>query len=333
MTRTYREAGVDIKKGEKAILNIEQMVAKTHNKNVLGAPGGFASFYELPQGYQKPVIVSGTDGVGTKLKIAIESGRLDTVGIDLVAMCVNDIITCGAKPLFFLDYLATGKLAEEQFSNIVSGIVKGCELAGIALVGGETAEMPGMYSGDDVDLAGFATGVVEREAIIDGSDLKPGDVVYGLPSSGLHSNGYSLVRYIIEKDMGIKIAELEKRYPDLLDMTLKPTVIYAKKIESMMNKLEIKSMAHITGGGIKNNLERVINKEIDVNIDLSAIPEQEIFKILSQYIDRDEMYRVFNMGIGYIITISEQDAVNINDDNDLIRLGEVVEGKGKVNYV
>jgi len=333
MPRTYKEAGVDIEKGEKTIQNIKEMVLSTHNKNVLNGLGGFSSFYEIPKGYQNPVIVSGTDGVGTKLKIAIETGILDSVGIDLVAMCVNDIITCGAKPLFFLDYLATGKLSEKEFSNIISGIVQGCELAGISLVGGETAEMPGMYLKNDFDLAGFASGIIEKKDIIDGSMLKEGDVIYALPSSGLHSNGYSLVRYVIEKDMGISLNELYKRYPDLLNMIMRPTVIYSKKIQSLMKKIDINTMAHITGGGIKGNLERVIQESLDVHIERSSLPKLEIYKILANYIDEEEMYKVFNMGAGYIIGISENDCRRIEDDKDLIRIGKVKNGNGKVEYV
>ncbi|MFW5782074.1 MAG: phosphoribosylformylglycinamidine cyclo-ligase [Candidatus Muiribacteriaceae bacterium] len=329
---TYKDAGVDIKKGENTVRNIKDMVKSTYSDKVLGGLGGFSGLYELPGGFRNPVLVSGTDGVGTKLRMAIDSGILHTIGIDLVAMCVNDIITCGARPMFFLDYMATGNLDEEAFSEIISGICEGCRIAGVSLVGGETAEMPGMYSGDDFDLAGFAVGIVEKERIITGESVQDGDVLLAFPSSGVHSNGYSLVRHIIKSELGMSLRDFFRQDPDMYRRLLEPTAIYAGDVMKILENTEIRSMAHITGGGLADNISRVIPENVDVLIDTSALPEEEAFSFLKKYVNRDEMFRVFNMGAGYVILVSESDVDRLMREYDLFLLGHVVKGSGKVIY-
>ncbi|MBT5855332.1 phosphoribosylformylglycinamidine cyclo-ligase [bacterium] len=302
----YKSSGVDIDAGNRAVSLIKEKVASTFTPNVLQGIGSFAGFYELPEGYKKPVLVSCTDGVGTKLKLAIDSGKLDTVGIDLVAMCVNDLICCGAKPLFFLDYIACHDLVPEQMDTIIGGITQGCIESDCSLVGGEMAEMSDMYKKGDFDLAGFSVGVVEKDDIIDGSKIKPGDNIYGLPSSGIHSNGYSLVRKVLDAnpDHGIS-----------LDTLLAPTKLYVNQVQSLIKAHAITGVAHITGGGLAENLERALPDFVMATINRDAIPVPDVFKQLQTLggIADSEMDRVFNMGIGMIIispdTIDSEDVI------------------------
>ena len=306
---SYRDSGVDIDAGNQLIEKIKPAVAKTRRPGVLAGLGGFGALFELPMDqYRQPVLVSGTDGVGTKLKLAVEAGRHDSIGIDLVAMCVNDIVVAGAEPLFFLDYYATGKLDLEVAADVIKGIARGCELAGAALVGGETAEMPGMYAGGDYDLAGFSVGIVEKSAIIDGSAVTKGDVIIGLASSGPHSNGYSLIRKILEHK-GSKLDDLLDGKP-LTEWLLAPTRIYVKPLLSLFSKLEVHALAHITGGGLTENLPRVLPENCNAVIDTKAWQRPAIFDWLqkSGNVDTQEMYRTFNCGIGMAIVVAANDA-------------------------
>ncbi|MGK0283638.1 MAG: phosphoribosylformylglycinamidine cyclo-ligase [Patiriisocius sp.] len=301
---TYADAGVDINAGNELVQKIKPLVARTKRPGILGGIGGFGGMFELPvDRYQQPVMVSGADGVGTKLKLAIELGIHDTIGIDLVAMCVNDIIVCGAEPLWFLDYLATGKLDVEQAHNIISGIAEGCVQSGAALLGGETAEMPGIYSGDDYDLAGFAVGVVEKAKIIDGSLVAPGDVLIALASSGPHSNGYSLIRKVIDGH------DLTGRPDNLTDertlgeTLLAPTKIYAKSIAAVLSRHVIHAIAHITGGGLTENIPRVMPEDTVAAINLNSWTMPEIFHWLQSTgnISDAEMRKTFNCGVGMML--------------------------------
>ncbi len=304
---TYREAGVDIDAGDEFVDRIKPLVRSTFRPEVLADLGGFGGLFKLnAKRYEEPVLVSGTDGVGTKLKIAFMMDRHDTVGIDLVAMCVNDIAVSGAEPLFFLDYFATGKLAVPKAQQVVAGIAEGCRQAGCALIGGETAEMPSMYADGEYDLAGFAVGVVDRPKIIDGKAIKPGDAILGLASSGLHSNGYSLARRVFFEKAKL---EIDATLPDLDrplgDVLLTPTRIYAKQILAFVNEFPVKGIAHITGGGITENLPRVLPKGIRARINRKAWSVPPVFHALSRLgqVDREEMFRVFNMGIGLILVV------------------------------
>lgn len=304
---TYREAGVDIDAGDEFVDRIKPLVRSTFRPEVLADLGGFGGLFRLQaQQYADPVLVSGTDGVGTKLKIAFMMDRHDTVGIDLVAMCVNDIVVSGAEPLFFLDYFATGKLAVDKAQQVVAGIAEGCRQAGCALIGGETAEMPSMYAEGEYDLAGFAVGVVDKPKIIDGKTIKPGDAVLGFASSGLHSNGYSLARRVFfdkaKLDLRATLPELDRPLGEVL---LTPTRIYAKQILALLREFPIKGIAHITGGGITENLPRVLPDGIRARINRKAWPIPPLFQALSRVgqVDRAEMFRVFNMGIGLILVV------------------------------
>ncbi|HET9867344.1 MAG TPA: phosphoribosylformylglycinamidine cyclo-ligase, partial [Nitrospira sp.] len=299
---TYREAGVDIDAGDEFVDRIKPLVRSTFRPEVLADLGGFGGLFRLQaKQYEDPVLVSGTDGVGTKLKIAFMMDRHDTVGIDLVAMCVNDIVVSGAEPLFFLDYFATGKLAVDKAQQVVAGIADGCRQAGCALIGGETAEMPSMYAEGEYDLAGFAVGVVDRPKIIDGKTIKPGDAVLGFASSGLHSNGYSLARRVFfdkaKLDLSARLPELDRPLGEVL---LTPTRVYAKQILALLREFHIKGIAHITGGGITENLPRVLPNGTRARINRKAWPIPALFGVLSRLgqVDREEMFRVFNMGIG-----------------------------------
>lgn len=306
---TYRKAGVDIDEGERFIKSISPLVRKTFRPEVLTEIGSFSALFKLNlKKYKNPVLVSGTDGVGTKLKIAFLMDKHDTVGIDLVAMCVNDIITSGAEPLFFLDYLATGRLNSDKASDIIRGIIKGCIEARCSLIGGETAEMPGFYKNGEYDLSGFAVGVVEKGKIVDGSRIKAGDVIIGIASSGLHSNGFSLVRRLFFDIKKISV----KKYINQINCTLgeellKPTRIYVDAILRLKDKIKIKGMAHITGGGIPGNLPRVFPHGLQANIRRDSWPVPEIFQIIesSGKISKVEMNRTFNMGIGFTIIVSK----------------------------
>ncbi|MBI3070588.1 MAG: phosphoribosylformylglycinamidine cyclo-ligase [Deltaproteobacteria bacterium] len=297
MSITYKDAGVDADAGDRAAEVYKRIARRTLRPEVLAGIGGFASLCRVPAGYREPVLVSGTDGVGTKLEVAFAAGRHDTVGIDLVAMCVNDVIVCGAEPLFFLDYFATGKLDEGVAAEVVSGIARGCELAGCALVGGETAEMPGFYAPGEYDLAGFAVGVVERAEIVDGTRICPGDVVLGLASSGLHSNGYSLARRILTAASDHAVL-------------LTPTRIYAKAILALHRARILKGAAHITGGGLPGNIPRVLPKGIGAAIDTRTWTRPAVFERIAKEgpVDEAEMQRTFNLGIGMAVITAESDA-------------------------
>jgi phosphoribosylformylglycinamidine cyclo-ligase len=306
---TYREAGVDIDAGEELVERIKPHVKRSMRREVLGGIGGFGALVEVPlDRYRRPVLVSGTDGVGTKLRLAIDTGRHDTVGIDLVAMCVNDVVVQGAEPLFFLDYFATGKLDVAIAERLIAGIADGCVQAGCALVGGETAEMPGMYHGDDYDLAGFCVGIVEKDAIIDGSATRAGDVVLGLPSSGPHSNGFSLIRKILK----VSGAALDMPLDGvaLVDRLMAPTRIYAKPLLRLIAELPVHGMAHITGGGLVENIPRVVPEGLEVVLRSAAWRRAPVFDWLQHQgaVADAEMYRVFNCGIGMTVQVAPDDA-------------------------
>ena len=306
---TYREAGVDIDAGEELVERIKPHVKRSMRREVLGGIGGFGALVEVPlDRYRKPVLVSGTDGVGTKLRLAIDTRRHDTVGIDLVAMCVNDVVVQGAEPLFFLDYFATGKLDVGVGERLIAGIVDGCVQAGCALVGGETAEMPGMYHGEDYDLAGFCVGIVEKDAIIDGSATRAGDVVLGLPSSGPHSNGFSLIRKILQ----VSGAALETSVDglNLIDRLMAPTRIYVKPLLRLIAELPVHGLSHITGGGLVENIPRVLPDGLEVVLERKAWRREAVFDWLQRQgqVADAEMYRVFNCGIGMTIHLEPGNA-------------------------
>ncbi len=306
---TYRDAGVDIEAGDALVEAIKPIAYSTRRAGVLAGLGGFGALFQIPPGqYREPVLVSGTDGVGTKLRLAIESGRHDTIGIDLVAMCANDIVVQGAEPLFFLDYFATGKLDLEVARSVITGIGEGCRQAGAALVGGETAEMPGMYAGDDYDLAGFCVGVVEKSRIIDGTAVKPGDTLIGIASSGPHSNGYSLIRRVIQE----RNAHLADPFAggSLADALLAPTRIYVKPLLRLIGELPVHALAHVTGGGLPGNVPRVLPAGTRAVIDSRAWSRPAIFDWLQEggNITSDEMYRAFNCGVGMVAVLSAADA-------------------------
>jgi len=309
---TYRKAGVDIDEGEKFVKRISPMARKTFRPEVLADIGSFGALFRPDlRKIKEPVLVSGTDGVGTKLKIAIMMDKHDTVGIDLVAMCINDILTSGAEPLFFLDYFATGKLNSEKASEVLKGIVRGCKEAGCSLIGGETAEMPGFYKKGEYDICGFAVGIVDRKKIVDGSRIKAGDVVIGIASSGLHSNGYSLVRKLF---FDIRKINANSYIPELGaplgEELLRPTKIYVKMFNALKEKVKINGMAHITGGGIPGNLSRILPRNLRANIKIGTWPVLSIFRFIQKKgnIDDDEMMRTFNMGIGFAIVVPEKSA-------------------------
>ncbi|XQU07071.1 phosphoribosylformylglycinamidine cyclo-ligase [Halomonas sp. LY9] len=309
---SYKDAGVDIDAGNALVDRIKHVAKRTSRPEVMGGLGGFGALCELPAGYKQPVLVSGTDGVGTKLRLAMDLGKHDTIGIDLVAMCVNDLIVAGAEPLLFLDYYATGKLDVDIAADVVTGIGAGCELAGCALVGGETAEMPGMYEGSDYDLAGFCVGVVEKSEILDGSKVAEGDVLLGLASSGPHSNGYSLIRKILE----VSNASLEETIDgqSLGDALMAPTRIYVKSLLSMMRGTDIPvhALSHITGGGLLENIPRVLPDTLAAHIDLTSWQRPEVFNWLQAKgnVNETEMHRVLNCGIGMVIVVPADQADN-----------------------
>lgn len=312
---TYKDAGVDIAAGNSFVNMIKPLVKATSRPEVLADIGGFGGLFSLNTAkYKNPVLVSGTDGVGTKLKIAFMADRHDTVGIDLVAMCVNDIIVQGAEPLFFLDYLATGKLLPEKAAEIVKGIAEGCKQAGCALIGGETAEMPGFYSEGEYDVAGFTVGVVDRDAIIDGSCISVGNRLIGIASSGLHSNGYSLARKLVFDHMGLGInSELQGTGSSVADVLLTPTRIYVRSILNLLKDFSINGIAHITGGGLLENIPRVLPKGCVANIHLNSWKRPVLFDILRDAgnVELDEMYRTFNMGIGMVLAVPENQAEDV----------------------
>jgi len=326
---SYRDAGVDIEAGDALVERIKPLAKKTLREGVLGGIGGFGALFEVPKRYQEPVLVSGTDGVGTKLKLAFEWNRHDTVGQDLVAMSVNDILVQGAEPLFFLDYFACGKLSVDTAATVVGGIARGCELAGCALIGGETAEMPGMYPEGEYDLAGFAVGAVEKKKIIDGSSIAAGDRILGLASSGAHSNGYSLIRKIIERAQARPSDSLNGQR--LEDVVMAPTRIYVKSMLHLMQHCTVKGMAHITGGGLVENVPRVLPEHVQAVLHRSAWQMPALFQWLQQQggVEDAEMHRVFNCGIGMVVIlaadqIKEAKAILKAQGETVYELGEVV---------
>jgi phosphoribosylformylglycinamidine cyclo-ligase len=339
MAITYKDAGVDIDAGDLFVRKIKPYVKSTFRPEVLTDIGGFGGLFGLKK-YKNPVLVSGTDGVGTKLKIAFLTNRHDTVGIDLVAMCVNDIIVQGAEPLFFLDYFATGRLKPREHSDIVKGIAAGCKQSGCALIGGETAEMPSFYGEDEYDLAGFAVGVVEKKKIVDGARIKPGDQLIGLASSGLHSNGYSLVRKVLLEASGYTVNDiLPELGKPLGEVLLTPTRIYAKNVMALLKEFDIKGMAHITGGGITENTPRMLPKGVSALIRKGTWDIHPIFSLIGKKaaIDDDEMYRDFNMGIGMVLAVPAKlaDAVMKKArklGEKAYHIGEIVKGKQDVKY-
>ena len=304
---SYKDAGVDIDAGNALIERIKGVARRTRRPEVMAGLGGFGALFELPKGYHEPVLVSGTDGVGTKLKLALELNRHDHIGIDLVAMCVNDLIVAGAEPLFFLDYYATGKLDVDIATRVVSGIGEGCELAGASLVGGETAEMPGMYEGEDYDLAGFCVGIVEKSKIIDGSKVAAGDVLIGLPASGPHSNGYSLIRKIIE----VSNADLHQNLGDttLGEALMQPTRIYVKALLELFKQVDVRALSHITGGGLLENIPRVLPADSVAVLDTQSWQKPAVFDWLQTNgnVEDTEMYRTFNCGVGMVIVVTKED--------------------------
>jgi phosphoribosylformylglycinamidine cyclo-ligase len=326
---SYRDAGVDIDAGDQLVENIKPYAKRTMRPEVLSGIGGFGGLVEISKKYKEPVLVSGTDGVGTKLKLAFELNIHDTVGIDLVGMSVNDILVQGAEPLFFLDYFACGKLNVPAATEVIKGIANGCEQAGCALIGGETAEMPGMYPVGEYDLAGFAVGVVEKANIITGSDIKPGDVVLGMASNGAHSNGYSLVRKIIERSNPDLSAKFDGERT-LRDVIMAPTRIYVKPLLALMQTLTIKGMAHITGGGITENVPRVLPAGVVADIDSKSWELPKLFKWLQEQgnVATQEMYRTFNCGIGMVVIVSAEDA-----DKAISQLQEAGETVTKIGVI
>lgn len=338
---TYAASGVDIDAGNRAVELIKQSVKSTLRPGVITDIGGFGGLFALDTAkYKEPILVSGTDGVGTKLRIAHLMDKHDTIGIDAVAMCVNDILVQGAEPLFFLDYLAVGKLSPERVAQIVEGIAEGCRQAGCALIGGETAEMPGFYGPDEYDIAGFAVGIVDRSQLIDGSRIQPGEVLIGLPSSGLHSNGYSLVRKALFEVAGYDIdSNLPELGRTLGAEILEPTRIYVQAVKPLLGQFDVKGMAHITGGGITENLPRVLPQGCMAVVDRSTWRVPEIFKLIQQAgnIDAGEMLRTFNMGIGMVLAVPVAQAYDVlanleNRGEEAVIIGEIVEGERKVQY-
>jgi len=324
LSLTYKDAGVDKEAGYKQVQMIKGMIKKTHIPGVLSDIGGFAGLFQLDtKAYEEPVLVSGTDGVGTKLRIAFMMDKHNTVGEDCVAMCANDILCQGAKPLFFLDYIATGKLIPEKMASIVEGVSNGCIKAGCALIGGETAEMPGFYKEDEYDIAGFCVGVVDKKKIIDGSKIEEGDYILGLPSSGVHSNGFSLVRKIVFDKQKMDVND----YIDELGMTIgeeliKPTRIYTNPVYDLIEKFDIKGLSHITGGGFYENIPRMLPEGLTAHVDVSKIKTPTIFKLLQEWgnIETKEMYGTFNMGIGMVMAVDKEELAKIT--NYLVELGE-----------
>ncbi|MEA3318472.1 MAG: phosphoribosylformylglycinamidine cyclo-ligase [Bacillota bacterium] len=337
MANAYKQAGVDIEAGYEAVTRMKKHVARTMRPEVMGGLGGFGGLFDLSAvNVKNPVLVSGTDGVGTKLMLAFQLDKHDTIGVDAVAMCVNDVVVQGAEPLYFLDYIACGKAVPERIESIVKGIADGCEQAGCALVGGETAEMPGMYDDTEYDLAGFTVGVVEKERLINGSKIEPGNVLIGLSSSGIHSNGYSLVRKIVFEKGKL---DLDKKYDGfegaLGEELLTPTKIYVKPILEVLKKYDINGMAHITGGGFIENIPRMLPEGLQAEVDYGTWPIPPIFDLLQEVgeLDRKEMFNIFNMGIGMVLAINEEilpEVVQILEANGekAYLIGRVKEGEG-----
>jgi len=339
MGKSYKDAGVDIGLANQIVKKIKPLISKTSISGVLGGIGGFGGLFSLAeQKYKEPVLVSGTDGVGTKLKLAFSQNKHDTVGIDLVAMSVNDIITCGAKPLFFLDYISIGKLSEKVVVELIKGVTEGCKMADCALLGGETAEMPGFYAEGEYDLAGFAVGIVEKSKIIDGREIKEGDSVIGIASNGLHSNGFSLVRKVLFESKKYKIDYKIPSFEESLgEELLRPTRIYVSPVLNLLEKYKILGIAHITGGGIVENIPRILPEELSIRIDQKSWPKPSIFTFIQKEgeISDEEMYRTFNMGIGMVLIVSTNDASQVMDELKMARydsflIGKVVKGNKQI---
>lgn len=323
----YAKSGVDVEAGYEVVSRIKKHVAKTERLGVLGALGGFGGAFDLSVlDVKEPVLISGTDGVGTKLMLAIQADKHDTIGIDCVAMCVNDIIAAGAEPLYFLDYIATGKNVPEKLEQVVAGVAEGCVQAGSALIGGETAEMPGMYGADDYDLAGFAVGVAEKANLINGEEkIQAGDVLLGLPSSGIHSNGYSLVRQVFAGfDLNESLPELDGKL--LIDELLTPTKIYVKELLPFIKAKKINGIAHITGGGFHENLPRMFAENLAAEVVEGTWEVLPIFKVLEKYgeIKHEEMYEIFNMGIGMVLAVAPEDAAELKQALGAFEIGKMV---------
>lgn len=333
---SYKDSGVDIDEGNALVEDIKTLVESTFDSNVIGGIGSFAGAYALPSGYNNPVILGATDGVGTKLRLAIDSQKLDTIGIDLVAMCVNDLICNFATPLFFLDYYASGKLKKEQALEVIRGIVKGCKLAKCSLIGGESAEMPTMYAKNDFDVAGFAVGIAERE-YLQRQAVNIGDVLIALPSSGLHSNGYSLVRKVLFEHLKMSFMQDFEGMP-LIETLLVPTRIYVPLFTSIYQSSMrpfLHGLAHITGGGIVENLPRILPNGLGAKIRQDSIKIPQIFHFLSKYVDKDEMYRTFNMGVGMVFAVDKDkvsEMLHLSRDFDAYVVGEVC-GQSGVHFV
>lgn len=335
MAISYKDSGVDVERGYQAVKLMREHVKSTYTDGVLGDIGSFGGFFSMPKGMEEPVLVAGTDGVGTKLKYAFIADKHDTIGIDAVAMCVNDIVCQGAKPLIFLDYFATGALSPEVVATVVSGVAEGCRQSGCALIGGETAEMPGFYSAGEYDIAGFAVGVVDKKKVINGKNIKAGDVLVGIKSSGVHSNGYSLVRKLWGEDK----AELEK-YDErlggrIIDVLLTPTKIYVKSILALIEKVQVKGIAHITGGGFIENIPRIFPEGIGCEINTKSYEVPALFKLMQEKagITDKQIYNTFNMGIGMVVCVDEKDvAATIaqleSTGESCVVIGKTVKGSG-----
>ncbi|ERS90571.1 MULTISPECIES: phosphoribosylformylglycinamidine cyclo-ligase [unclassified Halomonas] len=337
---SYKDAGVDIDAGNALVDRIKGVAKRTARPEVMGGLGGFGALCELPAGYREPVLVSGTDGVGTKLRLAMDLGRHDTIGIDLVAMCVNDLVVAGAEPLLFLDYYATGRLDVDIAADVVAGIGTGCERAGCALVGGETAEMPGMYEGSDYDLAGFCVGVVEKSEILDGSRVAEGDVLLGMASTGPHSNGYSLIRKILEVSGAALDTDLDGT--PLADALMAPTRIYVKPLLSLLRESEVPvhALSHITGGGLTENLPRVLPEGLAARVDVAAWQRPAVFEWLREQgnVAEQEMYRVLNCGIGMVVVVpaekADQARAHLQAQGEAVyRIGEIVRGESQERVI
>ena len=339
-SKSYKEAGVDITAGYRAVDLMKKHIARTATKGAFCDIGGFGGLFELDiTGIKKPVLVSGTDGVGTKLKYAFSLDRHDTIGIDCVAMCVNDIICCGARPLFFLDYIACGKNVPERIEQIIAGVAEGCVRSGAALVGGETAEMPGFYPADEYDLAGFAVGVVDKDKIIDNKTMKTGDVIIALPSSGAHSNGYSLIRKIFDgEDLTASCPSLDGK--TLGETLITPTEIYVKPMLALFEAVKVSAVSHITGGGFYENIPRSIPQGLSAVIDKSALNIPALFKLIAKKgnVPERDMFNIFNMGVGMIAIVSKEDseiAINVLKENNVqaYAIGEIAQGEDKVKLL
>ncbi|OMF21980.1 phosphoribosylformylglycinamidine cyclo-ligase [Paenibacillus sp. FSL H8-0259] len=341
MSEAYKNAGVDIAAGNEAVERMKKHVKRTYRPEVMTELGGFGALFGLNKDkYEEPVLVSGTDGVGTKLKIAFAADRHDTIGIDAVAMCVNDIVVQGAEPLFFLDYLACDKVVPKKIEAIVAGIAEGCHQAGCALIGGETAEMPGMYSAGEYDIAGFTVGVADKAKLVTGADIAPGDTVIGLASSGIHSNGFSLVRKLLLEEDGYGLNDVVPELDaPLVDVLLAPTKIYVKPLLSLLEQLPVKGMAHITGGGFIENIPRVLPENVNVEINYGSWPIQPVFGLMQSKgnVSNRDMFTTFNMGIGLVLVVAEADGARALEllkasGEEAYLIGTVTEGERKVTF-